>query len=105
MTHLKKYDKLGVPDEFWIGRQMMCWNYDKTPWEEFPDMTISLLSSTSSAKEFTLKMYVVLFIWWVGHQVHTLLPSIFDPFNFRPLKFSANFPPIQPLLFSASFYK
>lgn len=54
--HLKKYDKLGVPDEFWIGRQMMCWNYDKTPWEEFPDMAISLLSSTSSSKEFTLKI-------------------------------------------------
>jgi len=56
LVQLKKYDKLGVPDEFWIGRQMMCWNYDKTPWEEFPDMSISLLSSISSAKEFTLKI-------------------------------------------------
>eukprot|EP00794_Sanderia_malayensis_P011178 gene11178-12352_t len=56
VTNLKKYDKLGVPDEFWIGRQMMCWNYDKTPWEEFPDMSISLLSATSSLKEFTLKV-------------------------------------------------
>jgi len=48
--------QLGVPDEFWIGRQMMCWNYDKTPWEEFPDMSISLLSSVSSSKEFVLKI-------------------------------------------------
>ena len=48
--------QLGVPDEFWIGRQMMCWNYDKTPWEEFPDMSVSLLSAISSAKEFTLKI-------------------------------------------------
>ena len=50
------FSKLGVPDEFWIGRQMMCWNYDKTPWEEFPDMSISLLSAASSSKEFTLKI-------------------------------------------------
>ena len=35
---------------------MMCWNYDKTPWEEFPDMSISLLSASSSSKEFTLKI-------------------------------------------------
>ena len=35
---------------------MMCWNYDKTPWEEFPDMSVSLLSAISSAKEFTLKI-------------------------------------------------
>jgi len=56
IMNLKKYDKLGVPDEFWIGRQMMCWNYDKTPWEEFPDMSISLLSASSSSKEFTLKV-------------------------------------------------
>eukprot|EP00112_Aurelia_sp_Birch-Aquarium-sp1_P021149 Seg562.4 transcript_id=Seg562.4/GoldUCD/mRNA.D3Y31 product="Beta-secretase 1" protein_id=Seg562.4/GoldUCD/D3Y31 len=56
ITNLKKYDKLGVPDEFWIGRQMMCWNYDKTPWEEFPDMSISLLSAASTSKEFTLKI-------------------------------------------------
>ena len=48
--------QLGVPDEFWIGRQMMCWNYDKTPWEEFPDMSVSLLSAISSGKEFTLKI-------------------------------------------------
>ncbi|XP_073255390.1 beta-secretase 1-like isoform X2 [Porites lutea] len=48
--------KLGVPEEFWIGRQMMCWNYDKTPWEEFPDMSISLLSSISNSKEFRLKI-------------------------------------------------
>ena len=45
-----------MPDEFWIGRQMMCWNYDKTPWEEFPDMSISLLSSVSNSKEFRLKI-------------------------------------------------
>merc|ERR1719494_1486555 len=25
---LKNYDRLGVPDEFWVGRNMMCWNYD-----------------------------------------------------------------------------
>ena len=56
LVHLKKYDGLGVPDEFWVGKQMMCWNYDKTPWEEFPDMSISLLSSLSSSKEFTLKI-------------------------------------------------
>lgn len=48
--------QLGVPDEFWIGRQMMCWNYDKTPWEEFPDMSISLLSTISNSKEFRLKI-------------------------------------------------
>ena len=35
---------------------MMCWNYDKTPWEEFPDMSISLLSSISNSKEFRLKI-------------------------------------------------
>ena len=35
---------------------MMCWNYDKTPWEEFPDMSISLLSASSTSKEFTLKI-------------------------------------------------
>jgi len=56
LDRLKKFDKLGVPDDFWIGRQMMCWNYDKTPWEEFPDMSISLLSSISNSKEFRLKI-------------------------------------------------
>lgn len=56
LDRLKKFDKLGVPEEFWIGRQMMCWNYDKTPWEEFPDMSISLLSSISNSKEFRLKI-------------------------------------------------
>ncbi|XP_027053766.1 beta-secretase 1-like [Pocillopora damicornis] len=56
LDRLKKFDKLGVPDEFWIGRQMMCWNYDKTPWEEFPDMSISLLSTISNSKEFRLKI-------------------------------------------------
>ena len=35
---------------------MMCWNYDKTPWEEFPDMSISLLSSVSNSKEFRIKI-------------------------------------------------
>lgn len=35
---------------------MMCWNYDKTPWEEFPDMSISLLSTISNSKEFRLKI-------------------------------------------------
>ena len=35
---------------------MMCWNYDKTPWEEFPDMSISLLSSVSNSKEFRIKV-------------------------------------------------
>ncbi|XP_066934058.1 beta-secretase 1-like [Clytia hemisphaerica] len=62
LVHLKKYDRLGVPDEFWIGRQMMCWNYDKTPWEEFPDMSISLLSSVSSSKEFILKITPQLYL-------------------------------------------
>ncbi|EDO27680.1 predicted protein, partial [Nematostella vectensis] len=50
--------KLGVPDDFWYGRQMMCWNYDRTPWEEFPDMSISLLSSLSSSKETKKREHV-----------------------------------------------
>ncbi|KXJ15039.1 beta-secretase 1 [Exaiptasia diaphana] len=56
LDRLRKFDRLGVPDDFWYGRQMMCWNYDKTPWEEFPDMSISLLSSISPSKEFRLKI-------------------------------------------------
>ncbi|KAK3754035.1 hypothetical protein QZH41_020303 [Actinostola sp. cb2023] len=56
LERLRKFDRLGVPDDFWFGRQMMCWNYDKTPWEEFPDMSISLLSSISPSKEFRLKI-------------------------------------------------
>ena len=42
---------------------MMCWNYDKTPWEEFPDMSISLLSSISNSKEFRLKIPPQVMTW------------------------------------------
>lgn len=56
LTKLKKYDKLHSPDDFWNGKQMMCWTYDKTPWDKFPNLYISLLSSVSSSKHFTLKV-------------------------------------------------
>ena len=35
---------------------MMCWTDDKTPWDKFPDIYISLLSSKTSSKHFTLKV-------------------------------------------------
>ncbi|XP_046854422.1 beta-secretase 1-like [Xenia sp. Carnegie-2017] len=56
LSKIKKYDKLHVPDDFWNGKQMMCWTDDRTPWNKFPDIYISLLSSTSSSKHFTLKI-------------------------------------------------
>ncbi|XP_028405521.1 beta-secretase 1-like [Dendronephthya gigantea] len=56
LAKIKKYDKLQVPDDFWNGKQMMCWTDDRTPWNKFPDIYISLLLSTTSSKYFTLKV-------------------------------------------------
>lgn len=51
---LKEGERVGVPDGFWLGYQVMCWTNGTTPYDSFPDITISLSSTTSEYLEFSL---------------------------------------------------
>ena len=55
----------------------MCWTYDKTPWDKFPNLYISLLLSASSSQYFTLK---------VPPQVRPKIPFVLNYFTCKQAK-------------------
>ncbi|KAF1742635.1 hypothetical protein MXB_117 [Myxobolus squamalis] len=54
VSKLREYEEIGIPEEFWQGYEIMCWEIGKTPFNAFPDLTISLSSVESEYNEFSL---------------------------------------------------
>ncbi|KAF0987585.1 hypothetical protein HZS_7727 [Henneguya salminicola] len=47
-------EKMGIPNQFWQGYQVMCWAFGTTPFNMFPEITLSLSSTNSEYLEFRL---------------------------------------------------
>uniref|UniRef100_A0A6G3MEF3 Beta-secretase (Trinotate prediction) n=1 Tax=Henneguya salminicola TaxID=69463 RepID=A0A6G3MEF3_HENSL len=45
---------MGIPNQFWQGYQVMCWAFGTTPFNMFPEITLSLSSTNSEYLEFRL---------------------------------------------------
>ncbi|KII63469.1 Beta-secretase 1 [Thelohanellus kitauei] len=54
VDQMKKNEKIGIPEDFWLGNELMCWSFGLTPFDSFPNLTISLSTAHSEYSHFSL---------------------------------------------------
>lgn len=59
---LKTYDEIDVPDDFWNGQQIMCWDYNQTPYDYFPNIEMNLLHFGKPGYDFKLTISPQLYL-------------------------------------------
>src|SRR6218665_1738951 len=43
-----------IPSIFWNGLDLLCWKHGKVPWEDFPNITLTLAASHNTSLDLVV---------------------------------------------------